>query len=243
MSARFFRPLRWGIILASLLAIGAVISGCGGAQEEGAQEEGSPGPIAGSFVGDVSEPVASVAVVAAEPEEGEDAREVRALIYGDSENWIVEWFTGSAEGNTLELTSEDGARFDGELTPEGATGMITLPDETEIPVEAAPANGVAGFYEVTVLDDGQVNGVSETGARMEGELAEEPSEGDVYPINGTITPPEGEPQDFETPFLFPGKPPEEALPADARFIVSLDGIIRGGARKSSSSQFTDLLID
>jgi hypothetical protein len=96
---------------------------------------------------------------------------------------------------------------------------------------------------VALLEDGQVNGASETGARLEGELAEEPVEGDVYPINGILTPPEGEPQDFEVPFVFPGEPPEGALPADARFIVSPDGAIRGGARKGSGAQFTDLLID
>lgn len=232
-----FRPLRGGIGV-SLLALGLLLAGCAGASGGGTQE-----PVSGSFVGEVSDPAASVAVVAAEPEDGEDAREVRALIYGDSENWTVEWFTGSAKGNDLDLSSEDGARLDGELTSDGATGTITLPDDTEIPFEAASATGVAGFYEVTILEDGQVSGVSETGARMEGELADEPSGKNIFPINGTLTPPEGESRDFEVPFVFPGKPREEALPADARFIVSSDGAIRGGARKKSSAQFTDLLID
>ena len=242
MVYRNFRLLRRGIVVVSLLAlVGLSVIGCGGAQEESSQESASP--VAGSFVGETSDPVTSVAVVAGEPAQGEDSREMRALIYGNSENLIVEWFTGSAEGNTLDLTSEGGARFEGELTPGGATGTITLADETEVPFEAAPATGVAGFYPVTLLADGQVNGASETGARLEGELAEEPSEEDVYPINGILTPPEGEPQAFEVPFVFPGEPPEGALPADARFIVSPDGTIRGGARKSSGAQFTCLLID
>lgn len=236
MLAQAARSLRRCGIVVLLLALGLLVSGCAGSQE----------PVSGSFVGDISEPVASVAVTAGEPEEGENAREVRALIYGDSKNLIVEWFTGSAEGNALELTSEGGAQFEGELTPEGANGTITLADETEVPFEAVPATGVTGFYPVTILADRQVNGVSETGARLEGELAEEPSEEDVYPIypiNGILTPPEGEPQDFEVPFVFPGEPPEGALPAEARFIVSPDGTIRGGARKGSGAQFTDLLID
>lgn len=226
--------------------VGVLLVGCGGG--------GSQEPVAGSFVGDVLDPVASVAVIAGELEEGEDAREVRALIYGGFENQINEWFWGSATGNDLELSSDGGAQLEGELTSGSATGTITLPDGTSVPFEAAPATGVAGFYNVTITPDGQANGVSESGAVLEGQFGDEPegqrqlqgpegeSSADIVPLTGVLTPPDGQPQDFEVPFLTaPAQEPDE--PINARIVVSPDGTIRGGARKGSGTQFTCLLID
>ena len=66
MFAQSSRPLRWGIVV-SLLDLGFLVSSCAGSQEV----------FSGSFMGDTSDPVASVAVVAAEPEQGGE-REVRA---------------------------------------------------------------------------------------------------------------------------------------------------------------------
>ena len=241
MPAQIFRPLHCGIVV-SLLAVGFLISGCAGSQE----------PVSGSFVGETSNPVASVAVVAAKPEQGENTREVRALIYGRRENAINEWFVGSARGNDLDLTSEGGAQLEGELTSDAATGTITLPDGTSVPFDTVPATGVAGLYNVTITPDGQANGTSDSGARLEGQLASQPEgqvpgrpgEGsaNVLPLTGTITPPDGQPQDFEVSFLMaPVRDPGEAL--TARFIVSPNGTIRGGAKKGSGAQFTDPLID
>src|SRR5215211_9307991 len=95
MFCKVFRSLRRGLFVVALLAPGGLISGCAGSQE----------PVSGSFVGETSNPVTSVAVVAAEPAQGEESREVRALIYGTTENpvetdgnitAINEWFVGSA---------------------------------------------------------------------------------------------------------------------------------------------------
>lgn len=244
MLACIFSSLCRGVSVISLLGLGFLIAGCAGSQE----------PVTGSFVGETSDPVTSVAVVAAEPGQGENTREVRALIYGKFENQINEWFVGSAEGNQLDLTSDGGAQLEGELTSGGATGTITLPNGTSVPFDTVPATGVAGFYNVTITPDGQANGTSESGARLEGQLGNVPegqrqlvgpegeSSGDVVPLAGTITPPEGQPQDFEVSFVrAPVQEPDEAL--NARFVVSPDGTIRGGARKGSGTQFTDPLID
>lgn len=243
MLAQAFRPLRCAIVVVSLLALGLLIAGCAGYQE----------PVSGSFVGETSDPVTSVAVVASEPKQGEDTREVRALIYGERENQINEWFVGSATGNNLDLTSEGGAQLEGELTSDAATGTITLPDGTSVPFDTASATGVAGLYNVTITPDGQANGTSDSGARLEGQLELDKPEGqipgrpgegsaNVLPLTGTITPPDGQPQNFEVSFLMaPVRDPGEAL--TARFIVSPNGTIRGGARKGSGAQFTDPLID
>lgn len=238
MVAQVCRPLRRGPVVSLLTLLGALAIGCGGSQEEGA-------PVAGSFVGEVSKPVASVAIIAAEAGEGQGEREVRALIYGDREKGIVERFMGSAKGNAVELKSEGGAQFEGQLTADGATGTITLADrnKTKVPFKAAPATGVTGWYQVTLLANGKVRGAAGTGARLEGRLAKTQSKKDVYPINGTLTPPKGARRKFAVPFVFPGRPPEKALPADAAFIVSSDGTIRGGAKKGTNKGFTCLIID
>jgi hypothetical protein len=249
MVARGFRPPLWGVL--SLLAIGLLIAGCAGSQDEEGSK-GSASPVAGSFVGETSDPVTSVAVVAAEPAQGEESREVRALIYGERENPINEWFVGAATGNNLDLTSEGGAQLEGELTSEGTAGTITLTDGTSVPFDTVPATGVAGLYNVTISPDGLADGTSEDGARLEGQLADQPEseipgrpgEGSapVFPLAGTITPTNGQPQDFQVSFLMaPVREPDEAL--TARFIVSDDGMIRGGAKKGSGSQFTCPLID
>jgi hypothetical protein len=242
MLACIFSSLCRGIIVISLLGLGFLMAGCAGSQE----------PVTGSFVGETSDPVMSVAIVAAEPAQGEESREVRALIYGDRENPINEWFVGAATGNDLDLTSEGGAQFKGELTSEGTAGTITLPDGTSVPFDTVPATGVAGLYNVTISPDGLADGASEDGAQLEGQLASQPEsevpgrpgEGSapVFPLTGTITPTNDQPQDFEVSFLMaPVREPDEAL--TARFVVSDDGTIRGGAKKGSGSQFTCPMID
>lgn len=251
MLAQFFRPLRCGVVVVSLFAIGLMVSGCGGSQ-------GSQEPVAGSFVGQTSDPETSIAVVAAKPAQGEDTREVRALIYGTTDNpveadgtitAINEWFVGSATGNNLDLSSEGGAQLEGKLTSDGANGTITLPDGTSVPFDTVPATGVAGFYNVTISPEGQVDGTSESGVRLDGQLKEEQAnqipgetrEHGIVPLTGTVTPPDGQPQDFEVTFLAAPPVGEESI--QARFIISNDGTIRGGAKKGSGSQFTCPLID
>lgn len=226
---------------------GVMLAGCGGSQEQqGSQEQGgsreeSIPPVAGNFVGTVTDfagdtnAVPFVALVAAgAPEEGGGKREVRAYLCDG--RGINEWFWGSAAGNDLELSSDEGARLEGSLSPEAANGSITLADGESFTFEANPATGAAGLYNVTFSEDGQVRGISEGGGQLEAQVADEPNEGGFYPITGAITAPDGPSFDFETLS-------DISEAGEARWIVLTDDRIKGaknGLRtKSGGSGFTD----
>lgn len=82
---------------------------------------------------------AFVGVVVAEAEPGADTREVRAHIYGESENGILEWFPGAVSGDRLDLVSANGARLTGDLTADGVKGEITLADGASVEFDLVPA--------------------------------------------------------------------------------------------------------
>jgi len=128
-------------------------------------------------------------VVADELKEGggeEQTREVRAhLCNGES---INKWFWGQASGNDLDLASEGGARLEGGLTAEAATGTHAPRGRRrrrpKLPFEAPLAEGVDGFYTVSVPAEGPLSAASSwRKARLEGERTGER-------ITGTLTPPE-----------------------------------------------------
>lgn len=164
---------------------------------------------------------AFVSVVAAEPEQEADTREVRAYLCSGAS--INEWFWGSANGNELDLTSEGGARLEGEITPDAATGTITLPDGNSVPFEAALASGVAGLYTVSVLPDGRVSGSSEGGGRMEGQIAEEEN-------TSVLTATDGQTLDFQAVT-------QSMEPDDYRLVVLPDGRVKGGKTKGTGAGF------
>jgi hypothetical protein len=210
-----------------------VVVGCGGGSEEqeGSKEEGAP-PVTGSFVGvapDVApQAEAFVALVASGTEdEGEAQRQVRAyLCDGQS---INEWFNeGSVEGNELNLTSEGGARLEGSLDTEAATGTITLDDGVFFTFTADLAPDVAGLFDVNISEDGAVRGTSENGGRLEGMVAHElEGEGGLYPVTGTVTAPDGETLAFKVVAL-------TAEAGEYRWIVLPEGEVRGGPKDGGS---------
>jgi hypothetical protein len=217
-----------------------VVVGCGGGSEEqeGSKEEGAP-PVTGSFVGvapDVApQAEAFVALVASGTEdEGEAQRQVRAyLCDGQS---INEWFNeGSVEGNELNLTSEGGARLEGSLATEAATGTITLDDGESFTFTADLATGAAGLYDVNISDEGQLRGTSENGGRLEGMLAHQLGEDGLYPVAATISAADG--QSVELVAVS-----DEDEGGEYRWIVLEDGAVKG-ARKNvatgSSSGYID----
>lgn len=234
------RPKSIGVFVPALVALSLVAAGCGGSGAQGgSQEESAPPVITGSFVGQAPDADAFVALVADSPEEEGQERDVRAYLC-DGES-ITEWFTGRAEGNELDLTSEGGAHLEGNLSTEASTRTITLDDERTLTYTAELARGVAGLYNVTISEEGGVRGTSETGGLLEGQLGEEEemSGEEVRPISGTFTSAEGQ----EVSFGVLGREPG---PDEYRWIVLEDGQAKGakkGASTGSTSGFIDLESD
>ena len=219
------------LLLTLWLLVIAVGCGGGSAEQEGSKEEGAP-PVTGSFVGvapdAASEAEAFVALVASgTEEEGEAQRQVRAyLCDGQS---INEWFNeGSVEGTELNLTSEGGARLEGSLATEAATGTITLDDGESFTFTADLAPGVAGLFDVNISEDGDVRGTSENGGRLEGMVAHElEGEGGLYPVSGIVTAPDGQTLVLKLVAL-------SAEAGEYRWIVLPEGEARGGPKGGGS---------
>jgi hypothetical protein len=241
MPARsIFRTMGLVLVLALWITAGCGGSGGeygGGSPQQEAQKDAPP--VTGSFVGEVPDAEAFVAIVAASPEEEGQEREVRAYLC-DSER-LTEWFTGEAEGNELDLTSEGDARLEGNLSTEASTGTITLEDDRTLTYTADLARRVAGLYNVIISEEGRVRGTSETGGLLEGQLGgeQETRDEEVRPIGGTFTSAEGQ----EVSFGVLGR---EADPDEYRWIVLEDGQAMGAkksARTGTSSGFIDPHMD
>ncbi len=222
-----------------LVALLALLVGCGGGggeqQEGGSKDKESTPPVTGSFVGATTGEEAFIVLVASgTEEEGEGERQVRAYLC-DGE-WINEWFNeGSVKGNELDLISEGGARLEGSLASEAATGAITLEDGEPFTFKADLASGAAGLFDANISEDGQIRGTSEAGGRLEGRVAHELGERGLYPVSGIITAPDGE--TLELVALS-----DEDEGGEYRWIVLPEGEVKG-AKKSvatgSSSGFID----
>ncbi len=212
MSARGVR--RVTAVSFSLLSALLLLVGCAGQQEE----KGAA-PIAGSFVGEAPDADSFIAIVADVPEGDSNEREVKAYLC-DGQT-VSDWFVGSVEGNDLNLSSGSGAQLVGQLTSNAATGTITDPLGESVSFEAPLATGIAGLYNVNVASDGTLSGTSQTGGQLEGQLGNILEEYETYPVSGTITPPDGEAQDFKA-LTSPNTSDQH------RWIVLQDGRIKGG---------------
>ena len=225
------RSIAWSTTkaLVSVLTLWLVLTGCaggqqeeesGGGQQQQEEEKGAP-PIAGSFVGEVPDASAFLAIVADVPKGDGDERDVKAYLC-DGQT-VSDWFRGSVVGNDLNLSSDGGAKLEGQLASDAATGTITDPSGNSVSFEAPLATGIAGLYNVTLLSDGTLSGTSQTGGQLEGKLADGNAlqQYGSYPVSGTITSPDGQPQDFNA-FTSPN------TSEDHRWIVLADGRIKGG---------------
>jgi hypothetical protein len=177
--------------LVSMLVVGLLAAGCAGP----GQEEKSAPLVAGHFVGATSDPDTFVAIVVDEAEQGEGQRTVKAYL---CDGYIIdEWFTDTFTGNNFDLTSDGGARLMGELSSDAASGTVTLSNGASVSFEATPATGIAGLYNVSVYNDGQMSGTSERGGQLEGQIGNTPRPDGLYPVTGTITSPDDQSQNFE----------------------------------------------
>ena len=227
------RSVAWLVPIGCLLLVLALwlVAGCGGGggEEQGSGVEQGVPPVTGSFVGSAQgedeATDAFVAIVAASPKErGQEGRDVRAYLC-DGER-ITEWFTSRAQGNALDLISEDGALFEGILSAQASTGTITFKDERTLTYTAELASGLAGLYDVTISEEGGVSGTSETGGFLEGQLDEEEQRGEeeLRPIRGSFTSTEGQEAGFEVV----GREPE---PEEYGWIVLEDGQVKGAEKR------------
>ncbi len=221
-----------GFSILMLALFWLILAGCAGPGQEEEQKKGAP-PLAGSFVGETSDPNVFVAIVADDAEQGADTREVR--VYLCDSRTINEWFRGAASGNDLDLTSESGsAELEGSLGSEATIGTITLNDGRSLSFEASSATGIVGLYNVRLSAEAEAYGTSETGARLEGEVGQQAANGRL-PIIGTITPLDGPPEAFEAS----AGPKSIEAGSECRVIVLADGRIRGVRKGAPSSGFID----
>ena len=243
-------------LLVALLLLVLLVAGCGrggepgGSQEEETEEttqQQEEEPISGTFVGDDvfviednSKVDAFLALVAKEPQVGEDQPEVRAYLCDG--RTINEWFDeGSVEGSEFDLTSDGGAQLLGSLKRDvdssWISGQILLADGTVLGFGAPPATtGIGGLYDVTI-SGGQLSGTSDGGAQLEGRLADTLQEDGLYPASGTITPSDGQPpQDFQA-FVTPD------ASGELRWIVLEDGRIKGGFKQGEGAGFAGQNVD
>jgi hypothetical protein len=134
---------------------------------------------------------------------------------------VSDWFVGSVGGNDLSLSSDNGAQLEGQLTSDTATGTITDPNGDPAPFEASLATGIAGLYNVDTSSNGALSGTSQAGGQLEDQLGNILEENDTYPVSGTITPPDGQSEDFRA-LTSPDTTDQH------RWIVLADGQIKGG---------------
>ena len=199
-------------VTASMLFL-LVVVGCGGGSEQDQEkptQEATPATtattqettsqggeeISQQFVGEVPEINAYLALVVSSPQQASTSPQVRAYLC-DGES-INAWLTGNEEpANTLDLSSDDGANLKGELSPNEATGTLTLADGRALAFSIPQATGIEGLYDMTLNSDGQMSGTSEGGGNtLEGRLGDRQQDG-RYLLSGTITSAEGESQDFQ----------------------------------------------
>jgi len=244
-------------VTASMLFL-LVVVGCGGGSEQDQEkptQEATPATtattqettsqggeeISQQFVGEVPEINAYLALVVSSPQQASTSPQVRAYLC-DGES-INAWLTGNEEpANTLDLSSDDGANLKGELSPNEATGTLTLADGRALAFSIPQAIGTEGLYNMTLNPDGQMSGTSEGGGNtLEGRLGDRQQEDGRYLLSGTITSADGETQDFQalaTPDttgeirgIFVGNG------ADGRFIGNGGNGVKGGGKKGSGAGF------
>lgn len=171
----------------------AVVRGGHAAVQDATPEAaaGLPSLSGTTYVGTTSDPNTFVAIVVADAPSGGASREARAYVCNAAD--IVEWLdeggvTGEGDGQ-IDLRSATGVQLVGTLTDDAAEGEITLPTGAALTFDAPRATGFDGLYTFTLTPDGQAQGTSADGARIEARLL----------LSGTITLPDGESADVEWP--------------------------------------------
>lgn len=170
---------RVGVWFTAVVLLLTALAGCtgddspeGGARPDGKKAEKTAEAdtaVVGSFVGEVSDTKAFVAVVAAPAQEGADSGAVQ--IYLSDGRGLSEWFFGPISDSRFVAKSDDGdAETEGKLTVDSVTGTVVLPGGKTVRYQASPPSGAAGLYELTVSPAGQLSGASAAGLGVTGQI-------------------------------------------------------------------------
>lgn len=79
-----------------------------------------------------------------------------AFVCDGTEDWLSywHWFTGKAQGQSIEFTAEDGESFTAQITGDTVSGSVTLGDKKVHPFKADLATGSAGLFRAEFTLDG-----------------------------------------------------------------------------------------
>ena len=221
-----------GTWLAACALLLTALTGCSGDDDpppdDTADKAVDSSELVGSYVGEVADTKAFVAVVAAPAQEGQDSGAVQ--VYVSDGKGLSEWFSGPTAGGGFSAESDDGdATAEGELSGGSVTGTVTLPDGTEGRYEASPPSGGAGLYELTVSPGGELSGASAAGLALTGDMTlGRRGTGVIRTVDGTrlklaLTRKRGD----DLSHLRSGQ---------VRLIVLSDGELRGAARSRPSAR-------
>jgi hypothetical protein len=214
------RLLQLGV---SSVPLPLILAACG--DEGGVSGDTGVDPVEES-VGRASGEDAYVAVVILEGRTP-DQKEVVGYICNGIDTF-AESFRGLANGNEVDLVSEDGdARLKASLTSEGATGSVELPDGNSVTFETAKAEGdnPAGLYDVALYSDGTLVGTSWENKRLVASGA--------GGIHGKVILPDGASVGFD---VEPSESQEESKEAgEFRVVLLPDGTGRGTRTKRTVS--------
>jgi hypothetical protein len=190
-------------------------------------------PTPGVYYGKLAQTTDQLAMVVDQPA-GQANRRVRVYLSdGEPEpEGDIEWFVGQIAGTRLDLTSAGGgAKLEGELTADYASGTVTLPGSRIHRFYAVPAGDGAGIYEVRVTPEKVYQGTSEDGGKLEIR-----QNGDV--VQGTITTGDGRQfallaYDLTRVFAYgvAGSQPDTYLAfasPGGRYLIGRSGDVRGG---------------
>jgi hypothetical protein len=218
------------IRVACALVLCLSLVACGGDDEESSPRTQAP-VVIGEFVGTASDDETYVGLHASGPSSRSEAQVVayvcnrRVGLEGVPE--VAEWFTGTATGTDVDLTSQTGrSHLRATLAPGGAKGTVQLPDGRSITFQTVSSDrGPAGIFEVGLDGDGNLVGTSRAGKK----LKLSPFQRDGVPgYTGAVTHTDGRTVPYEL-FVRGGTLTPEAIAGmgTPRTIILEDGTSRG----------------
>jgi hypothetical protein len=191
-----------------------------GASVAGGTTVRSTAPIGDTYVGEVKNTSAFIAIVV--PHSTGSAAKQKAAAYLCDGQTVKTWFFGAKAGDsTLDLVSKSGGHVHATVSSSGLTGTVDVPGSGTTSFEAVPARGVAGMYTVNHSLN-HVRGFSVKRAKLDAKVTKA-ADNVSFSINGTVTPHGGTPVPLTVAgrFLGTGTSP-------ATWIVLADGRATGG---------------